>query len=141
MKKLIIILFAFFCLNASAISQSNTWIQTENGTTYCKRLVVKHDFLRVVQDNGEKKDVPVNDVIAYSDNGKIFKKLPFRDKESGNIMAFMELIASKDGMSLYSYRDHNGDYLSLVYKNDKLYQIVNEYNRKEFSDYFMTNVY
>jgi hypothetical protein len=120
MKKLLIlisvIMFSFYDY---ARVMDVSWFETGNSKLNCKRIHIGDKNARVLFANGEKKTIPINLINAYSQNGKVFTKLPVcRDGKTKCRMQFMELIKKVGELSLYKLEEPD---LGLTMPNAKLY--------------------
>jgi len=126
MKKLFILaLTVTYSIIGMAQGQTGSWVQTSEGKLDCKKIKVNSQIAKLVLDNGEKKSIPIVQISSYSDNGKLFNKIPYYDRGTPVRMVFMELLKSReDGLSLYKYNNSNGDVDEFIYKGDVLYMYV-----------------
>jgi len=138
MKKLFVLLISVgFLFSLTASAQSSAWYQTAEGQVSCKKINDQGDRLRVVLDNGEKKNIPAASVSSYFIDDKLFvKKELFTDGVKQE--QFMEFLKTRDDMSLFLFSD-KGSYRYLVYKGDELFVEVLEGNRDEFMRFFHMN--
>lgn len=75
MKKLFVLLISVgFLFSLTASAQSSAWYQTAEGQVSCKKINDQGDRLRVVFDNGEKKNIPAASVSSYFIDDRLFVK-------------------------------------------------------------------
>lgn len=138
MKKLFILVLAVaYSIISMAQGLTGSWVQTSEGKLDCKKISVNSQIAKLVLENGEKKAIPIVQITSYSDNGKVFNKMPYYDRGTPVRMVFMELLKSReDGLSLYKYKNQNGDIDEFIYKGDVLHMYVDitlrEKTNKEF---------
>jgi hypothetical protein len=107
MKKLYFFLLAVGCtLSSFAGDLAGSWIESNEGRIIAKKIVIGETTAKIVMDNGVKKVVSLDQVISYSINGKLFKKLPLyvNGKSTGKLV-FMELVNTQGRLNVYRYSD------------------------------------
>jgi|WetSurMetagenome_2_1015567.scaffolds.fasta_scaffold80608_1 hypothetical protein len=111
MKKIIMLIMVVgFCLVSYAGAKTESWILTNNAKIDCQQIRMGISKARILQPNGKKEIIPVDNINAYSLNGKIYTRLClYRNGLSCKKMVFMELVKERDGFSLYKYYDQIAD--------------------------------
>lgn len=138
MKKLFILVLAVtYSFIGMAQGQAGTWVQTDKEKLDCKKIVTNSQVAKLVMENGEKKTIPFDQIISYSDNGKVFNKLPLYERGTPTKRVFMELLKTRDdGLSLYKYLNPNDEVDEFIYKGDQLHMYVDVNTRKEINKEF-----
>ena len=137
MKKLIIsVSVAMLSIAGFAASPSSNWfLSSDKGQISCEKINVGTSKARILLENGEKISISIADIDSYSIDGKIYnKKMLYSDGKPTGKMAFMQLIDSKNGLSLYESAEL--DYESVeplqpvkyfyVYMGEALHLALNE---------------
>jgi len=94
-----------FCLSLSARDPGGTWVMTGKDRMDCSKIRLGYNKARLVLENGQKTVVAFNAIISFSQDGRIFTKLPvYREGKPTRQMAFMELIKTVGDLSLYRLR-------------------------------------
>jgi hypothetical protein len=125
MKKILVfVLLAGYCI-AGIASKPASWVTTQNGRMDIKRLAIGISRARIVTTEGKKIFIPLDQIDAYTMNGKVYQKMPlYKDGKATGKTAFMELIKTRSGLGIYQYVSQtpaNADvYKAFVYKGDKL---------------------
>jgi len=138
MKKLPILLLALsYSIISMAGGQKGSWVQTSEGRLDCKKIVVYSKVAKLQLENGERKSVPIDQITSYSDNGKVFNKIPLYERGTLTKMVFMQLLkAREDGLSLYKYLNPNGDVDEYIYKGNILFMFVDVSTREDINKDF-----
>ncbi len=141
MKKQLLILLALCSITTCAVSgQTRPWIKTSDGQINCKKISVYKDEVKVILENGEKKNLTINDVDSYFRDGSLFIKVPLFNKGGKDKTVFMESLANKDDQQLYRYLDSPGYSRYFVYKGENLVIEVTDANKEAFSKYFNISI-
>jgi hypothetical protein len=120
-----------------AQGQTGTWVQTDQGKLDCKKIVLYSKVAKLQMENGEKKSIPIDQITSYSDNGKVFNKMPFYERGIITKKVFMELLKTRDdGLSLYKYLNPNGDVDEFIYKGEILHMYVDLSTREKINKEF-----
>ena len=153
MKKLFVLLLAVgYCLASFSFEPAASWILSNAGKMNIKKISISVSKARIVLENGNKLTIPIDQISSYSVNGKVFNKLPlYKDGKPTGQMAFMELIKTSGGSSLYQY-GMTDDFVSpnlqvrnynyFLYNGDKLQQELDEKSLPDiFKSFGITCVY
>ncbi|MEZ5070729.1 MAG: hypothetical protein R2751_07130 [Bacteroidales bacterium] len=135
MKKVGIVLLATFVLTQVSIGQSGTWVKTGDGQVACTKVAVGNSTTKVVLASGEKQSIPTSAVLSYAKEGTEYVKMPRFDRGAKSGEEFMELVKTRDNMSLYRFRDM-GSFRYVIYKGTDFYLEVTNGLETEFEDYF-----
>ena len=125
MKKiLVIILLAGYCIAGTA-SKPASWVASKDGKIDIKRMAIGISRARLVTTEGKKMLLPVDQITAYSIDGKVFEKMPlYKDGKQTGKTAFMELIKTRNGLGIYQYVStapaSYDIYKAFVFKGDQL---------------------
>jgi hypothetical protein len=125
MKKIfVIVLLAGYCLTGIA-SKPAAWVNSKTGKIDIKKIALSGTKARIVLNDGKKMILPIDQVLAYSVDGKIFEHMPlYKNGKATGKTAFMELIKTRSGLGIYqySYWDMSSDpvYKAFVYKGDQM---------------------
>ncbi|MBK7031332.1 MAG: hypothetical protein IPH45_19980 [Bacteroidales bacterium] len=148
MKTLIILSFIILStLWVSASEKSgNSYIIVGNETFYCDMLRVGKGSTKAYLGGKRLLKMPTQMIDAYSQNGVVFEKMPIICKNNDTAgWAFMQLISSRNGYSLYRfcsncihYDPAEGIinpiypvYRYYIFKKGKFVSLVDENNAKE----------
>jgi hypothetical protein len=119
---LISLLISSFFLHAQ--SDNLRYVITNTDTLYFKHFKMRAFNTKGKLNSGEKVKIPNHQIIAYSKNGHVMKKLPvFMDGKKTECFAMMELVGYANGLSIYKYIYHNGS-------NDSENAIFNYYQNE-----------
>lgn len=125
MKKiLVLILLAGYCIAGTA-SKPASWVASKDGKIDVKRMAIGISRARIVTTDGKKMFLPIEQISAYSINGKVFERMPlYKDGKQTGKTAFMELIKTRNGLGIYQYvatTTASYDlYRAFVFKGDQL---------------------
>ena len=101
-KTYLTIMAAVICLLATATVNAQSWVSTKTGRTNGEDLKVKRTSATLVLQDGSKVTMPLADVIAYSDEGKVFRKLTlYKNGQPSKRMEFMQLLSVREDYGLY----------------------------------------
>lgn len=140
MKKLFLMfLTAGLILTLTANGQSDPWIKTDNGQVSCQKISIQAKNAKIVLENGEKATVPTSSIHSYFVDGKLYNKMPLYNKGVKSNDVFMELLNTRDDMTLYKYRDL-GTVRYFVFKGEDIYQELVDGNTSGFEKFFNTQL-
>jgi|WetSurMetagenome_2_1015567.scaffolds.fasta_scaffold681305_1 hypothetical protein len=134
MKKIFTLFLAVcYCFLGFADDLTGSWVVSNEGKIDVKKISFRESRTVVILENGQKLNIPADQIKSYSINGKVFKRLPLY--VNGNIteqMVFMELVKNQDNMELYrfntsSYSSNSRYVCFMLFKGD---QLVYEYDEK-----------
>ena len=113
---------------------SANYVITSHDTTICQKVIIGSNDVSIVLDNGSTVRYDQNDIIGYKTKGKQFEKkeIYINNKPSGK-KAFMELVAFRNGLSLYKYR------LQKEMKSEFGKSLADSYDRKDILYIFKNN--
>jgi hypothetical protein len=112
---------------------TGSWVISKEGKIDVKKISFRETKTILLLENGEKLNIPVDQIQSYSLNGKVFKKLPlYLDGKITDQLVFMEMVKNQDDMTLYKYNTSNYSTNSkyvcfILFKGD---QLVYEYDEK-----------
>ena len=100
----IILLTVLFSTTAFCGEPGESWVKTGDGQTPCEKVVVHKDYLAMTCTDGRQENIPLDEVISYSKNEKVFvkqsiytgkyqkgeKKIAKEIKQKGQIDLFFE---------------------------------------------------
>lgn len=110
MKKIALILSAVLFASAAIASSPASWVASEDGIIQAERVKVGYKNAKIMLENGEKTVLPVDDLYAYSLNGKVFEKKPYyKDGEATEEEVFMQLISYSNGLKLFKHVEYDYD--------------------------------
>ena len=143
MKKLIVIpilLLAILSVTARDISDYD-YVVTKNATYFCSQITFGLVKVKCMLDNGKVITLKPDEVFAYKKDGKIFERMVvYIGNQPTSKLAFMQLIAMKDGLKLYRYSEPDESYHGssssdyYVFKNKTyMLQICRQNCRQVFS--------
>jgi hypothetical protein len=120
--------------NAFIIAETfdTTWVLTEDGKINAKKIFVKDNCLRIILKDGTKQTISFDKLIAYSSDGKEFRKLPLYVKgKKTSVQVFMELLVINSDLELYkfcqwSYCPYHRIDNFMVFKSDSLIMAYDE---------------
>ena len=107
-RHVVLISLILFCFSGIARDLGESWVITNKGKMDCSKVRLGYNKARVVLENGQKAAITFSTISSYSQNGKVFVKLPlYRNGKPTNQSAFMELVKTSGNLSLYRlmYRD------------------------------------
>ena len=108
--KTIIVLFALATMSFSAHSQNSLlkYVLTSTDTLICNNITMRPFTTKCVLLSGEEIIVPNKSIIAYSNHGRIMKKLPvYIDGEKTGKCSMMEFVANSNRVEVYMYKHNN----------------------------------
>jgi|WetSurMetagenome_2_1015567.scaffolds.fasta_scaffold01497_15 hypothetical protein len=131
MKKALSILVAIaFCLITTATASAKSWVSTKEGRTNCEVVKIKNSKALLVMQDGTRVTMPLAQVIAYSQEGKVFRKLDLYSKgEPSGRKEFMQLLSVREDFGLFRYYRFDAEtpyYCYYVYQGDKLCYSMDE---------------
>jgi hypothetical protein len=146
MKKLLIVLSAV-TLSIAAFSSKPAagFIVTKDGKFDCRQISFGIQNARIVLMNGKKSTIPVENINSYTVDGKQYDKLELNKKgKVATSEVFMELVKTRDDLSLYRLSHIDYDlYPSFqkvdnyyVYQNGKLYMELSNKSLPSVLQYF-----
>ena len=105
--------FLFALLVSSLVSHAQTtelnYVITESDTIYCSRVQIGLTKTKVTLLSGEKIKIANNEITGYAYSGKFMRKLPvYLNKKQTDCCALMELVANKNGLSIFKHEYFNG---------------------------------
>jgi hypothetical protein len=122
MKKITLLISAALFSYAALASSPATWIASENGRIPAEKLKVGLNKAKIVLENGEKAILPVDDLHAYSIDGKVFeKKTYYKDGKATDEEVFMEVIGYSNGLKLLKHVEYDYDAIIPASPIDKFY--------------------
>jgi hypothetical protein len=143
MKKLAILISGtLFCLAGMAAESSDSWVIAGKDRISCDKVNVGIAKARITLDNGEKMTLPVDQINAYSADGKVFaSKMVFRNGKPTGHKQFMELIKVNGELSLYRTTTFNADLGTAVeqynvYKGEDLYLALDNKSMPSVLNFF-----
>lgn len=146
MKKIAFFISAAMFLSYAAIASSPaTWIASKDGRIPAEKVKVGLNKAKIVLENGEKTMLPVDDLNAYSINGKVFeKKTYYKDGKATDKEEFMELISYSNGLKLLKHVEYDYDaiipgspiYKFYVYRNNELHLALTPKSMPTVMDFF-----
>jgi hypothetical protein len=135
MKKLLISLsVSLLSLISFAMIPEPSYYVTKDGRLDCKKVTIGMNNARIVFENGNKASVPLSTISSYILDDKEYTKLPiYKNGKPSGQMVFMQLIKSRNDLSLYECVEHDydsGDPLKTykkfyVYNGEKLHLELN----------------
>ena len=148
MKKLVV-LFSVAMFSLAGFANSPTsWVASKDGRMRVEKVNIGINNARIVLETGEKIVMPLAKLDSYSLNGRIYeKKMVYRNGKPTGDMAYMELINSRGGLSLFKnvendpesteplktydrFYVYNGDALHLTVNDKSLPSVFNFYGIK-----------
>jgi hypothetical protein len=135
MKKIALFMSAAMFSFAAFASSPSAWVASEDGRIQAQKVRVGINKAKIVHENGEKSILPVDDLQAYSVNGKVFeKKTLYADGKPTEQEAFMQLISSSNGFDLYRNVEFDAESITpgspidrfYVYRNNDLHLAVTQ---------------
>jgi hypothetical protein len=134
MKKMFTLIFLMsYCFLGFADDPTGSWVISNEGKIEGKKINVRETKTTLLLENGKKLNIPNDQIVSYSLNGKVFKKLPlYLDGKITEKLVFMELVKNQNDMTLYrynssSYNPYQKVVSFLLYKGD---QLVFQYDEK-----------
>jgi len=135
MKKLFVLASAMLmCYAGMASIPTNVSPNAKGEGIICKKISIGTKNARMVLLNDEKLVMPLDQLESYQLGNTLFeKKELFSDGKPTGRFAYMQLVKTKDGMSLYKKVVTNPEivnpgeirYEYFIYKGDKLYLAAN----------------
>lgn len=103
MKNLVLITIATLAINFSFAVKPNSvpFVITKSDTLYCTNVNEGWFNFKVKFENGYKMVIPNNDVLAFSKNGKMFRKMPQNPVNNLQQSIWMEFVGGNYGMQVY----------------------------------------
>jgi hypothetical protein len=103
-----IIFLCLMLLLTSGIKASDkaavSFVVTGENTYYCDKVYIGAMSTRIYIDNRQVLKIPTSMIIAYSQNGRLFERLPVVNKKQDTVgWAFMQLISTRAGYRLYLF--------------------------------------
>ncbi|MGQ1890516.1 hypothetical protein ACT29H_08735 [Thermophagus sp. OGC60D27] len=131
MKTLMISLGAMFLgvMIGSAQNLMTNHVVTHSDTIFCGKLDVRTFKTKCTLEDGKTITINNKDILRYSQNGRLFVKLPvYRNNQLTRRMSMMELIKCKNGVLVFKDEFFNGARESLdahfyFYKDGKCLNI------------------
>lgn len=126
--KTIVILFALATLNVAAFAQKSLvkYVLTNTDTLICTNIKMRTNTAKCVLLSGEKISVPKSDIIAYSNYGRVMKKLPvYKNGKKTNEFDMMEFVANSNRVEVYKHVYYNDI-------NESLDAVFNYYYNNEY---------
>ncbi|MBN1142791.1 MAG: hypothetical protein JXA72_00135 [Bacteroidales bacterium] len=122
MKKIALFMSAALFSFAAIASSPSTWVASDDGRIQAEKVKVGFNKATIVLANGEKTILPIDDLDAYSINGKVFeKKTHYSDGEATGKEVFMELISYSNGLKLLKHVEYDYDAIIPGSPVDKFY--------------------
>jgi hypothetical protein len=130
MKKLIVVFsVVMFSIAGFASKPAARYVVTKDGRFDCKQISFGMQNARIVLSNGKKSTIPIENINSYTIDGKQYDKLELNKKGKDASEVFMELVKTRDDLSLYRLSQVNYDLIPdlqkvdnyYVYQNGKLY--------------------
>jgi hypothetical protein len=105
MKKLAFLILALvYCLFALAGNNDSLRIDTNDSSYTAKKLTFKKTTAVLLLNNGEKLEIPIEDIKCYFKNGVFYKRLPlYENGKCKTQLEFMELVKNQGNLNLYKF--------------------------------------
>ena len=155
MKTSLIIMLILLSAGLWAKTTGDNFVVANGVTYYCETMKTGFTKTHIYTKDGNIINVPNNNVKAYRLNGHLFELLPLVNFSGDTVdLAFMELIAIRNGIRLYKYCSNCCKYDPLdnviaplnrvfryyIYKNGKMKLLTNEVETNNILAFFNVKV-
>jgi hypothetical protein len=129
-KSLLLALAITLCFIGTTTVAGKSWVSTKDGRTNCEQVRIKISKALIILQDGTKITKPLAEIIAYSQDGKVYRKLNlYKNGIPSEKMEFMQLMSVREDYGLFKYYRSDVEtphYCYYVYQGDKLCYSLDE---------------